>query len=195
MKYVLLTFTAVVFILAASFTNEAGNNIKETSPVSIDEKQEITWLTLDEAFKRSKKNPKKIFIDVYTDWCGWCKVMDKQTFSDPKIIEYMNATYYPVKFDAEQREPITYQGKEYKFVLSDPGRNKGYHELAAAILQGKLSYPTVVFMDEETNVITAIPGFRRPPELDNFLKYFGGDHHKTTVHETFSKNYQSPYSE
>lgn len=194
MRLLFLSALASALLFTTAWGNTGvGETECEVLPVGNElQEEEIQWMTLEEAFKKSKKNPKKIFIDVYTDWCGWCKVMDKQTFTDPNIIAYMNATYYPVKFNAEQKEPINYQGKEYKFVES--GR-RGYHELAAAILQGRLSYPSIVFMDEETNVITAIPGFRRPPELDNFMKFFGGDHHKTTDHETFSKNYKSPYGE
>lgn len=188
----ILLFALAPMIIAA--TNNGGPD-KGTTEVVSNEEAEIQWMTFEEAMKKNKKTPKKIFIDVYTDWCGWCKVMDKQTFTDPTIIAYMNANYYAVKFDAEQRESITFKDKEYKFILSDPNRNKGYHELAAALLNGRLSYPTVVFLDEDMNMLTPVPGFRRPPELDTMLKFFGGNHHKSTDYETFSQNYQSPYGE
>lgn len=172
-----------------------GGSGQDNTPKPATNEDAIEWLTFDEAVKKMKKNPKKIFMDVYTDWCGWCKVMDKQTFTDPFIIQYINANYYAVKFNAEQKETISFQGKDYKFVVTDPARNKGYHELAAYILNGKLSYPTVVFMDEDMNVLTPVPGFRRPPELDMMLKFFGGNHYKDTAYETFTQNYKSPYNQ
>lgn len=187
---ILLFALAPMFIAAGN-----GGDTKGQDEVTAKQDAEINWMSFEEAVKKNKKNPKKVFIDVYTGWCGWCKVMDKQTFTDPTIIAYMNANYYAVKFDAEQRESITFKDKEYKFILSDPDRNKGYHELAAALLNGRLSYPTVVFLDEDMNMLTPVPGFRRPPELDVMMKFFGGNHHKKTDYETFSKNYQSPFPE
>lgn len=192
MKKVLLLFAAAVLFF--SFTvNTTIVSAKKDAPANISEDSEIQWMSFEDAIKKTKKHPKKVFIDVYTHWCGWCKVMDKQTFTDPYIIAYMNANYYAVKFDAEQKDPITFKDKEYKFVLSNPAQNKGYHELAVYLLNGRLSYPTIVFMDEDMNVLTPVPGFRRPKELDMMLKFFGGDHYKNTKYEDFTKTYESPY--
>jgi thioredoxin-related protein len=159
------------------------------------EKPGIQWLTMEEALKKNAKKPKKFMIDVYTDWCGWCKVMDKETFSDPTIIAYVNANYYAVKFNAEQTTPINFNGKDYNFVVTDATRNKGYHELAYFLVNGRLSYPTVAFLDENLTLIQPIPGYQKPPQLDIILKYFGGDHYKKTEYATFQKTYVSPYAQ
>lgn len=157
------------------------------------EKGGIQWMSFEDAIKKNAKKPKKIFIDVYTDWCGWCKVMEKETFTDPTIIAYMNANYYAVRLNAERTDVVNFKGKDYKFTVTDPAHNKGYHELASMLLGGRLSYPTIVFMDEGMNLLQAIPGYRKPPELDMFLKFFGGDHYKTTDYGAFTKTYISPY--
>ncbi|MBP9152977.1 MAG: DUF255 domain-containing protein, partial [Flavobacteriales bacterium] len=68
--------------------------------------EEIKWVSLEEADALRRTEPRKILIDVYTDWCGWCKKMDASTFKDPKVVAYINANYYAVKLDAEQKEPI-----------------------------------------------------------------------------------------
>ena len=62
--------------------------------------------------------PKKVFIDLYTSWCGWCKRMDATTFKQRAIVEYMNQKYYAVKFDAETRDTINFNG--HSFINSDP---------------------------------------------------------------------------
>src|SRR5690606_27234601 len=109
----------------------------------------------EEAVELNAKNPKKIFIDIYTDWCGWCKVMDQKTFSHPEIAKYLMTHFYPVKLNAEQRGDITFRGHTYKFV---PQGARGYHELAYALLQGRMSYPTTVYLDENFDGITPYPG-------------------------------------
>ncbi|MGC1242755.1 MAG: DUF255 domain-containing protein [Chryseosolibacter sp.] len=104
----------------------------------------VQWMTFEQAVEKSKIEKRKIFIDVYTDWCGWCKVMDKKTFNDPEVAKLLNEKFYPVKFNAEQREDVVFEGTTFKFI--DQG-GRGTHQLAAALLNNKLSYPTVVFLD------------------------------------------------
>lgn len=146
--------------------------------------QEVKWLSWDEAAKlaETEKNPKKIFIDVYTDWCGWCKKMDKDTFQNAKVAEYMSKNYYMVKLDGEGKEPIVFRGKTFKFVPS--GRN-GYHEFAAALMQGKMSYPTTIFLDEKMNMLSPVPGYQKPEPFLKIAKYFGEDIHKEKDWNTY----------
>ena len=73
--------------------------------------QEINWISIEEAEIANKKEPRKVFIDVYTDWCGWCKKMDASTFEDPQIIKYLNENYYCVKLDGEDKNTYSQQGR------------------------------------------------------------------------------------
>ncbi|MEX0289038.1 MAG: thioredoxin family protein [Flavobacteriaceae bacterium] len=147
--------------------------------------QQVEWLSWDEAaaLVKKEKNPKKIFVDVYTDWCGWCKKMDKDTFQNAEVAKYMSENFYMVKMDGEGKEPIEYKGRTYKFV---PAGRKGYHELAAALLQGRLSYPTVVFLDEKMNMLSPVPGYQKPKPFLNIAKYFGDDIYKSKDWKTYS---------
>ena len=149
----------------------------------------VKWMTIEEAEKLSKTNKKKVFIDVYTDWCGWCKVMDKNTFNHEKIADYLNENFYPVKLNAEQREDILFRGSTYKFIEQG---SRGYHQLAAIFLNGRLSYPTVVFLDEDLNGVTMAPGYMKPNQFDVVLKYIGDNHYKTVKWGEFQKTYKSP---
>ncbi len=185
MLLMLITFQWL-FAQESPKTNTSGNKSEETN---ISGEPQINWITFQEAIEKNKKKPRKIFIDVYTDWCGWCKVMDKQTFSDPLIIQYINKNFYAVKLDGEFKESISFKGKEYTFV----SQGRGYHQLAQELMNGRMSYPTVVFLDEKMDLLQPIPGFRKAAELDIMLKYFGGDHYKSTSYDIFQQKYQSPY--
>lgn len=149
----------------------------------------INWMTFEEVVKLNETAPKKIFIDVYTDWCGWCKKMDQTTFSDPSVAKYMNENFYAVKFDAEQTAEIEFMG--HKFVNTNPdGPRRGTHQLAQALLQGKMSYPSYVFMNELNQVLTVVPGYAEAKDFLPILKYFGTDAFKSTSWEEFSKQQQ-----
>ncbi|MEQ8572642.1 MAG: DUF255 domain-containing protein, partial [Fulvivirga sp.] len=120
--------------------------------------------------------------------CGWCKVMDKNTFSQPVIAAYLNENFYAVKLNAEQREDIIFRDHTFKFVES--GR-RGYHELAASLLNNKLSYPTVVFLDENFNIIQPLPGYQKPDRFEMIVKFIGGDNFKTTDWQTWESQFVS----
>lgn len=175
MKKVL--FPVAILALCASF-------LAFTLPVE-KEKATIEWHTWEEAIAKSKENPKKIFIDIYTDWCGWCKVMDKKTFTDKKVIEYMNENFYAVKFDAEQKEVIEFDGHEFAYINS--GR-RGVHELAYSLLDGRLGYPSVVYLDEDNKRISVSPGYKEAKGMINELQFVAEEHYKTTSFEKFVAN-------
>lgn len=154
--------------------------IKAVNPVR------VKWMTLEEALEKSKTDKRKIFVDVYTDWCGWCKRMDSTTFMNPAVVQYLNDHYYPVKFNAEQQKEIVYKDKTYQFKKNGA---RGYHELAAEWLNNRLSYPTVVFLDENQGVIQPLQGYQDATKMEAVLNYFGTDSHKKTPWESYQKNF------
>ena len=157
-----------------------ANALEEVNPVR------VKWMTLEEALEKSKTEKRKIFVDVVTNWCGWCKRMDSTTFVNPAVAEYLNSHYYPVKFDAEQQSDITYKEKTYHYKKNGA---RGFHELAAEWLNNRLSYPTVVFLDENQGVIQPLPGFQDAPKMEAILNYFGTDSHKKTPWESYEKSF------
>ncbi len=152
--------------------------------------QSIKWYDFEEAVELCKKQPKKIFIDVYTDWCGWCKVYDRNTFGDPEIAAYMNRYYYPVKLNAETMDTIRFQGH----VFTNPGQGRrSTHMLAASLLQGKMSYPSVVFMDEKFQLLHVQSGYLAPEQFAPFMVYMGeGIYSTKTTWEEFNKTFKWP---
>lgn len=128
----------------------------------------MLWTTFNEMEKSGfKPNGKKYLVDVYTDWCGWCKVMDKKTFTDPDVQAYLNEHFNIVKFDAEQKESITLNGRIYEWQAG--GRN-GYNQLAKELLGPRMSYPTMVYLDENMKKIKSIPGYKKPDQILSELK-------------------------
>ncbi len=150
------------------------------------ETKKINWMSFEEAIKLNETDPKKIFIDVYTDWCGWCTKMDQTTFLDKNVVDYMNENFYAVKFNAEQTEPIEFMGNTFVNKGSN-GPRKGTHELAQALLQGKMSYPSYVFMNEKNQLLTIVPGYAEAKAFLPILKFIGSNAYLTTTWEEFSK--------
>jgi thioredoxin-related protein len=154
--------------------------------VSFAQKEKIKWYTIEEADKLLKSNPRPLFIDTYTDWCIWCKRLDQDTFSNPVIAEILSNKFYPVKFDAEGKKPVEFHGKSF---IND-GKSGNAHQLAVALLQGQLSYPTVVFLDDKGQLITPVPGFRSPKEMEELLSYFADKAYEKQNFQDFQKSFK-----
>lgn len=179
--YPLLGLFSIIFITLLSNTSPF-----QPSGRAVESAAGVNWLTWEEADKRSGSEKRKFMVDLYTDWCGWCKKMDAATYEKGYISEFINDNYYPVKFNAEMKEDVVFKGKTYSFVSSG---QRGYHALAAEITKGRLGYPTVVFLDENMEVIQAISGFRGPDEFERILQYFAQDYHKKMSWEKFQQSY------
>ena len=157
----------------------------------------IQWMTMNEALAAQKEHPKKIFMDVYTKWCGPCKLLDRQTFSNKDVIAFINANYYAVKFNAEGTEEITYQDFTYTNPNYQParkGRNATHFFADALRLSG---YPSLVFFEENGDLIQALPGFKSPQELEIYLKMIANDDYKelTTMEawEAYQKKFKGTF--
>lgn len=155
--------------------------------------QEIQWMSMNEALAAQKKQPKKIFMDAYTLWCGPCKMLDKNTFTNPDVIDYINKNFYPVKFNAEGNEEVTYKNKKFSnpgFDENRKGRNSTHEFTRALKVTG---YPSLVFFDEEANLIGPIPGYRTPKQLEIYLKLFSGEDYKQITSQEAWKDYESKF--
>jgi thioredoxin-related protein len=144
---------------------------------------QVKWLTIQQALELSQKEPKKIFIDVYTDWCGWCKRMDAVTFNHPVIAEKLNKDFYPVKFNAESKEPVVFAGTTF----INEGRS---HQFAIALLQGQLSFPSVAFLDEKLVLLVVQPGFKTASQFEPILDFLGQDIYKSQSYDQFIASFK-----
>ena len=138
--------------------------------------------SINEIRQLSAQKPKKLVIDVYTDWCSWCKKMDKSTYQNEGIIQQINEDFYFVKLNAETRDSIFFDNKIFTF----QNQYKA-NELALALLNGQMSYPSTVFLDENLGLLTVVPGYLTPKDLSPILKYFGKDFHLKMKWDEFTK--------
>jgi len=144
----------------------------------------INWMSFDQAAAKGQKKPRKVVVDVYTNWCGWCKKMDKSTFADTKVAKYVNDKFYAVKLDAESKEPVTLNGKTYRY---NPQAKS--HELAIELLQGRMSYPTTVYLDEKFNTIQVQPGYLDTEVFNKIVHFYGDNAYKNQSWSDFEKGF------
>jgi len=144
-------------------SNKKGIKVKSGDQASSGD--EMQWYGMGEVEALVKENPKKIIVDVYTQWCGPCKMMDRNTFSDAAVQKAINDKFYPVKFDAEGAGEIAFKGKTYANPNHNPskrGRNSPHQLSGFFSVRG---YPTLVVLDENFNVLHKLVGYKTPDKL------------------------------
>ena len=114
-------------------TSKGGdNNMKKEDPVDT----RITWMDYEEGYNKAVRENKKLLVDVYTDWCGWCKVMDRETYTNAEVIKAVNTHFVTIKLNPEK-------ARNYSF-----GKNTMTSEqLHAWLGYGRtFGYPTTYFV-------------------------------------------------
>lgn len=170
MKKVISIFIAACTVFAFSYFSEP-------------EKEKIQWMSFEELKTAYVKEPRPIMVDLYTSWCGWCKEMDRTTYKNEKLAGYINEHFYAVKFDAESKEAISFNNKQFSF-------NPQYrvHELAFFLSGGQLEYPTTVFLTGIDGRPSTWSGYLKAKEMEAPLKFFGEKKYMSGSFEDFAKS-------
>jgi len=162
--------------------------------------QEINWVSIDEAIALQKQNPKKIMMDVYTNWCGPCKLLDKNTFHNKDVVDYVNEHYYAVKFNAEGNDVVNFDGKTFEnsgYKAENANRRNSVHPFTRYLKVG--AYPTIVFLDENQKMIAPVRGYQKPKQLELYLKLFKSNEYKNMktqeAFNTYYENFKSEFKE
>ncbi len=149
----------------------------QLSSFNVPNREKINWISIEQLNEMYYNDPKPILVDVYTNWCGWCKQMDKTTYENEKLVSYVNTHYYAVKFNAESRDSLSFNKKKYGY----DARYKS-SELAKFLLFGNMQYPTTVFLSSIDAQPAPLVGFMKAKEMEAPLKYFG---EKENAKQTF----------
>lgn len=190
MKKFLLGLLCFSFLLPfATIAKDKKKKEKETTKeVAAD--SVIHWMTLDEVQVAMKEKPKRVFMDVYTDWCGWCKVMEKKTFSNKDVAKYMNDNFYAVRVNAEQKDTILFMGRKFGFIPQSRA-----NQFALELLGGRMSYPTSVILEENFQNPIPISGYQNVATMEKVLKYIATDTYKTVQFPEYEKTFVATWKE
>ena len=147
--------------------------------ITLSSAQDVNWMTMNEAFEAQKEDPKPIIVDMYTTWCGPCKIMDTKTLQNKHVSEFINENYYAVKFNAEGTEEVDYNDFTYtnpRYKESKKGKRNSQHLFPHALkING---YPSIVFFDENGQLIAPVVGYQSPTQLEIYLKMISNDDYK-----------------
>lgn len=154
------------------------------------QEEKIKWLTIMEAEELCKKEPKPMIIDFYTDWCGWCKHMDKTTYAHPSVVTFVNNYFYPVKVNAESEDTLYFRGRTYAPLKNG---NRTLSSLAVEMLKGKLSYPTTVFLYDKENINLVVPGYLDVVKMEAFMVYFTENAYQSTSVDDFITGFEKVF--
>ncbi len=193
----LLSLIALTF----SFTK----NKKDHGPVK--------WMSFEEAIAANKKQPRMIIVDVYTTWCGPCKMLSANTFGNEHIAKYMNENFYCVRFDAETRDTVKFtvnvpdtlrdnkgavkkiSQKAQQFVYYNPypaNAQRSTHQFAASILQGyNVAFPSVIFLSKDVKRVDVLQGYMPPQQFEPIVKFFGTGSWEKMKWDEYQKSFKS----
>jgi thioredoxin-related protein len=167
----IIVVAAVVGFGLLTFLGSPGSVTSRSSSV-----EAIKWHDFNEGATLAKKENKKLLVDVYTDWCVWCKKMDKDVYSNDRVRQSVAAHFVAVKLNAESSKGISFNGAQM-------------NEAKLAGAMGVTGYPTIVFLDPAAHPITKVDGFVESKEFTSILQYIGEDHYKS---KTFQEYKASP---
>lgn len=148
----------------------------------------INWMGFDKAQAHMKVNPKNVYINLYSDACHWCKVMDKKTLSNPKVITYLNENFYCIRFNAASKQDIVYKDKVYSY-----DKEHRLHGLAIELMKGKLKFPISVFLEKNFNKGQPVTGFLEVADIEMILRYMAEGKNKTMPWSKYQKEFKSSW--
>lgn len=150
----------------------------------------VKWMSFKEAQELNKKQQRPFLVDVYTDWCGWCKKMMATTYSDQGLATYINNYFYPVKFDAETKDTIEYNGTLY---YNTGKERKSPHQLAVKLLNGQLTYPSTIFVANNFQFNLLSQGYMEVRKIEPILIFTVENAYRTTAYEEFRLSFEKTF--
>jgi len=150
--------------------------------------EEVKWQSLKEVSVKLKQQQKPVLIDLYTNWCHWCKVMDKKTYTNQKVIDYLSKNFYTAKVDAETKDSLMWNAKTYLY-------NNSYsiNEFALYATNGQAAFPTTIILTSENAQPIPVAGYLEPKDMEPILKYFGEGYYRTENFIDYKKTFKASW--
>lgn len=162
-----LTIAVVAILVTFLFIGQ-----KDPESTSTAQPPGVSWVSFDEGVTLAKQKNKKVLVDVYTDWCTWCKKMDSDVYANAEVAKLIDANYVPVKLNAESSKKLSFDGNSFT-------------ETQFARAVGVTGYPTTLFLHSDSKPITLLPGYVPAERFVDVLRYIGDDHFKSISFEDF----------
>lgn len=148
---------------------------------------QVKWNTIEQSAKGNNARSEKLyFIDFYTTWCGWCKKMDKDTFSDKVVAKILNTYFTPTKFDAEGDAVFSWNGIEYKGGGVATNGRRAYHPFAQTVLGANMGFPSFAIFGPDKTLLTVVPGYSNAADFTVILWYFASGDYKKYSFENYA---------
>jgi len=147
----------------------------------------VKWNTLDEAVLSNKSHPRKMILNMYNYNRISCTLMRTTTFNDPTIAKYLNENFYPVNIDIFTQDTLQIFGQTY----INENKPYKYHQLPIAALDGKMSFPAFIIIDENGKVLEKVRRYATPEDIEPILHFYGSNAYKTTKWPEYLKNFKS----
>jgi thioredoxin-related protein len=133
------------------------------------------WHGWEDGVREVQISGKYMLVDVYTDWCGWCKKMDREVYTHPQVQQLLAANFVIIKLNAESTNLIT------------NGTNQYTEQELAKTLDVK-GYPTILVYNKQFQLVSRFSGYYESSEFIRYLKYISGKHYtKHTFQEYLQK--------
>src|SRR5882672_296667 len=158
-----LALLATLSLLAAPSPTPAGAMPADPDKSGADgeavkPREKLEWLAFDAATARAKDQKKHLIVDIYTTWCGWCRIMEAQTYGDPEVAAYLRENFVLAKVNGESSAKLRWRGKD----LTE-------RQFARAV--GVTGYPATYFLKPDAELLGGMGGFPRPPEFMIYARY------------------------
>ncbi len=160
-----------LFLVLASASCHSETDAANNNPANVDYD---FWVTLEEAQINALDEGKYILLDVYTEWCGFCRRMNRETYGDERVQIALEQYFYPVRIDAESTTEVMFQGETYSMI-----------ELAYAFGVG--SYPTTIFISPDGEPVASQPGFVEAARFHKMLSFIGSESFQTQTFQQYTE--------
>ncbi len=165
---ILLILSLALFAISCSSESDATGNQSSGQDHAF-------WVSLEAAQTKALDEGKYILLDVYTEWCGFCRRMNRETYADKRVQEALDKYFYPVRIDAESPRVVSFKGESYSMV-----------DLAQAF--GVQSYPTTIFLSPDGEAVALQPGFIEAERFHKMLSFVGSESYRTQSFQQYSES-------